>query len=554
MAVIEIARIQVRRGQENQTGVPQLAGGEFAWAADTEKLYIGLTREDGGSRDANVEILTENSLRNLFEPISSLTSATTYTYRPGTYITAEDGVNEVVRTVQDKLDDLGVTIKDFDIIGDNFNDNTAKLQVAIDNLFLNALGLPGDPGRELKIPPGIYRISETIFIPKNTRIIGEGPDRTIIRVASTGCHAFQTCDSDSAGGLSGYITFDNTSTINSNTQPDNVYIENLSIEYDTTETTVTQTLSLLSLDCSNNAIIRNVKFKGNYGYDSSTSTNHTGIEIRGYQSVTSENVLIENCQFENLCFGIRSNYDILNPQIQNSKFNELYKGIAFNDPLDPLAFIGPRFGRIMNNRFENISAQAIFVGSNVSTTSTHHASIGNQFINVGNGIYFRETTTTATSVITYDTSDNWTINDYYDRYEFNLNNESLSGLIFHPLVQGNSNINLSSARVVNVPPSTNVTAFIFPLNLEKQFLHVRYNVYGLDVDRCGTLEVNIARSVSPFTPPDISITDNYNFNTASDGAITWLSQVDTSLKKVKIIIQHGLLVNLTLEHNANLLI
>ena len=66
MAVIEIAKITVRTGQENQTGVPLLDGGEFAWAADTEKLYIGLRREDGGSRDANVEILTENSLQNFF--------------------------------------------------------------------------------------------------------------------------------------------------------------------------------------------------------------------------------------------------------------------------------------------------------------------------------------------------------------------------------------------------------------------------------------------------------------------------------------------------------
>lgn len=44
MAVIEIAKIQVRRGQEQQTGVPPLAGGEFAWAADTENLYIGLKK------------------------------------------------------------------------------------------------------------------------------------------------------------------------------------------------------------------------------------------------------------------------------------------------------------------------------------------------------------------------------------------------------------------------------------------------------------------------------------------------------------------------------
>ena len=71
MAVIEIAKIQVRRGQENQTGLPTLAGGEFAWAADTEHLYIGLRREDGGSRDANVRILTENDERNFFNVMAT---------------------------------------------------------------------------------------------------------------------------------------------------------------------------------------------------------------------------------------------------------------------------------------------------------------------------------------------------------------------------------------------------------------------------------------------------------------------------------------------------
>ena len=71
MAVIEISRIQVRRGQENQTGIPTLAGGEFAWAADTEHLYIGLRREDGGARDANVRILTENDAINVFTTVDA---------------------------------------------------------------------------------------------------------------------------------------------------------------------------------------------------------------------------------------------------------------------------------------------------------------------------------------------------------------------------------------------------------------------------------------------------------------------------------------------------
>ena len=41
MAVIEIAKIQVRRGQESVTGVPQLDPGELGWAEDTQHLYIG---------------------------------------------------------------------------------------------------------------------------------------------------------------------------------------------------------------------------------------------------------------------------------------------------------------------------------------------------------------------------------------------------------------------------------------------------------------------------------------------------------------------------------
>ena len=42
MAVVQISRIQHRRGRKNQgTGLPQLASGEIGWAIDTQELYIG---------------------------------------------------------------------------------------------------------------------------------------------------------------------------------------------------------------------------------------------------------------------------------------------------------------------------------------------------------------------------------------------------------------------------------------------------------------------------------------------------------------------------------
>ena len=42
MAVVQISKIQVRRGQKNSnSGVPQLSSAEFAWAVDSQELFIG---------------------------------------------------------------------------------------------------------------------------------------------------------------------------------------------------------------------------------------------------------------------------------------------------------------------------------------------------------------------------------------------------------------------------------------------------------------------------------------------------------------------------------
>ena len=42
MAVVQISRIQIRRGRKNSgSGLPQLASGELGWAIDSRELYIG---------------------------------------------------------------------------------------------------------------------------------------------------------------------------------------------------------------------------------------------------------------------------------------------------------------------------------------------------------------------------------------------------------------------------------------------------------------------------------------------------------------------------------
>ena len=281
MAVIEIAKIQVRRGQERQTGIPRLDGGEFAWAADTEQLYIGLKIEDGGSHDANVRILTENDERNFFA--LGVTSST-YTYRLGTMITAPNGFSEEFeRTVQEKLDDF-VSITDFGAVGGDNNDDSSVIQTAIDHLFLDTNYIEYNtgrhPGKTLYFPAGTYNITATIYIPRYTTIVGDGIDKTIINVVSTATHAFQTCDYLSKKGIDGYLTFDNTTTIDSVYRPEGVVLQDMTISYDPLLASIKWGKSLLSLDCADDAVVRRVKFRGWHNVGDDIVSDYTGVDIR----------------------------------------------------------------------------------------------------------------------------------------------------------------------------------------------------------------------------------------------------------------------------------
>ena len=79
MAIIQISRIQIRRGQENVTGQPILAPGEFGWAEDTNHLWIGQSITEGAPSNSNVRILTQNDLNVLpsFITTASIVASTT---------------------------------------------------------------------------------------------------------------------------------------------------------------------------------------------------------------------------------------------------------------------------------------------------------------------------------------------------------------------------------------------------------------------------------------------------------------------------------------------
>ena len=558
MAVLEISRIQVRRGQENQTGVPTLAGGEFGWAADTEHLYIGLRREDGGARDANVRVLTEN---DLFTVITSLDLGYTYRSETNPAITAPTFAGLAYqRPINKKLDDF-VSIKDFNVKGTGGDDvDSALIQVAIDKLFLDPLKTTSNygkiPTKVLYMPAGTYNIDTAIFVPRYTTIIGEGVGKTIINLISTASHAFQTIDSDPDNVYGGRSTFDQYGINSGITQPNYFHIEGVTIQYSTT-TTVTDCLSLISLDCSENAIIRDVKFSGNHVANDSATSTYVGVDIRGYGGLlaSSENVLIDNCEFTGLYDCIKSDYDIISPVIQNSKFSDSVRGVVFNYNKDNSADVGPRNSRILNNRFENIEEQAIYVGHNSTAVPTNHISMNNKFYNVGN-LGRGRAATTGTAIITYLSDGNLTINDFYDRQEYQKEN-IYSTQLYLPLVEGKAKLDDTGVKSISLATGAIVKLMRFPLTpqLMPQELVISYSgsPVGIpgNVFRVGKASFTIPRGL---TPDVTCIVDDYMYGDATDGGLTWTMYASSAYKFYEIRVTQNTGYEVVLEYSTNLTI
>jgi hypothetical protein len=189
MAVVQISRIQIRRGKRNSgSGLPQLASGEMAWAVDTQELFIGNGSVfEGAPAVGNTKIITSKDLASE----SNLFGSVQYVYKSDENITVQDNA-PVARTLQERLDD-SVNTTDFGTIG-NYDtrdgsgaDDTNALQFAINQLFLNAASKASLTGPDsvkarvvLEIPAGTYRLRSTLYVPSYASLIGAGADKTII--------------------------------------------------------------------------------------------------------------------------------------------------------------------------------------------------------------------------------------------------------------------------------------------------------------------------------------------------------------------------------------
>lgn len=498
MAVIEIAKIQVRRGQELQTGIPQLDPGEFGWAEDTEHLYIGKRISEGAPSDENTRILTENDL-NYFRLLAlnnTSTAASVYEYREGIL------ASTTVTSIQLKLDSLNPTINDF---GMNASTGTyvqidVALQAAIDDLFNNVdPAVRADRRRALEIPAGLYYLSDTVVLPPYTKLIGAGPGLTKIKYTNPSVSMFKTVDS--AGN-----TFEDGNMHLSTGSARDVVIEGITFEFDNT---LPSAEALISLDNVNHAVIQDCVFQTTFDAESTTTygiVDHgIGIQIRGQGDNGTEkcrNVVIERCEFNGLLIGVRGTGTVVTPSIRNCVFSNLDQGVVFKSE-DTLQ--GPVNGYIAYNRFQDIMKEAIYVGANPNGMNSSHLSTQNYFVRCG-GTNLNEfsLSSTVTSVISFLSAGNKSVDDYFARRAYADALENITDFYYNPYVRGTTTIADSAVYSTTIGPGVTPFARV-PINGGEQVATINYQLYDGAHSRKGTIVTNITANGG------VAITDTYTY-------------------------------------------
>ena len=367
VAVIQISRIQQRRGQKLATGIPQLSSAELAWAVDTQELFIGNgSVAEGAPYVGNTRILTEHS--NIFQDA---------VYQ---FMSSDPEItSSVPRKAQAKLDEY-VSVLDF--IEKDINGNISwadTFEAAVNDLCASSHNYR----KVLTIPNGTYTFLRDVYLQSGVILRGESRDNVIL---DFGVHCLVTSSAsdvklqnfnisgssmilDISGLTNSSIsditftgTYDNTASANFHnpavwwnnssisTKVDNV--EFLGCKFDTNNTSV--------------LVTQTTAFETNIKFDSCVFTNcYRGIAVNGTVG-QSNRWIIDNCSFSDVYDSAIIVSRGKNMLVRNSTFYRCGNGIGTSDT--PLSII-ILFGDVDNNLVVDCSCdRRRAVGLNVSTT------------------------------------------------------------------------------------------------------------------------------------------------------------------------------------------
>jgi hypothetical protein len=354
MAIVQISRIQIRRGRKNSaTSLPQLASGELGWAVDAQELYIGNGAvSEGAPFVGNTKILTERD--NILE----LTGQYQYKIDDATIQTGPSPATPIARSLQERLDE-NLNIASFGAVGDGATDDTDAIQRALFSLYLS---LPTVGKRvALNFGPGEYLITSTLQIPPFAELRGAGKDKTIFRVVGD-IPVANTVGITEEGEMLSNLT-----------QARYVNVSGISFQSDSVLSPVVVLSSL------RNSRFEDCAFRGGWALGANITFSSAGVELTAESElVTTRDVVFDNCEFQAAETAVNSTFDIENILFDNCIFSDSGYGCYLGDPLagGTGKNNGPRYVKIQNSKFVDIDKSAVYVGKGFGNQSNSNIYIG----------------------------------------------------------------------------------------------------------------------------------------------------------------------------------
>ncbi|CAB4133357.1 Pectate lyase superfamily protein [uncultured Caudovirales phage] len=352
MAVTQISRIQHRRGLEQD--IPQLASAELGWSVDTQKLYIGNgTLEEGAPQTGITEILTTHSITN----IASLLGTYGFVGDESGYTsqTGSSTINPTTRSYQHKLDDF-VNVRDFGARGNGVDDDTLAINRAIQEIYkTNYFENNQLARRTIYFPGGVYIVTNTIYIPPYTRLVGDGISSSTIKNTMGNHSVISFCDSLYQTGTS----------IGTNSAVLPMDIEIYGLMFHNSNASIQQ--PIFTIDSASNVILRNTHLKGNVGagfYPNLVNISSTYSDVK--------NVTFDNCKFTSASNAISIIGSATGVRVSSSLFDVISNAAVILGAVDGFLGSGNYYGSIgaIFNRISNTNNADVDIGSYYSTLNS----------------------------------------------------------------------------------------------------------------------------------------------------------------------------------------
>lgn len=386
MAVVQISRIKHRSGLSEN--LPQLARGELGLSVDNRKVYIG-NGGTGAPQTENIEILTEFS--DVFGPNSPYTYADAqigYSVQTGASSTTP-----VIRSLQDKIDDFA-SVRDFGAIGDGSTNDTASINRALYEMFAREPIIRAR--RALYFPAGEYVVDSTILIPSFAKLVGEGPNSTIIKFTSSSGPAVRTADS--LQQISSQVG------ANGATRPRDIVIQGMTF-------TTTQDVDIMLADQVKGLFVENTHFVGALGgIPTDGGTGKASVRLQSSNTYQTEFVNFKNCEISQTHQLVIADNDMQSITFDSCSFHTAHKGFKIGEGVtgSTPSVNGPAGMKVLNSLFDDIYNRGVHVFNGVGFVSAYnyYRDVGNTGLGGGNPAFH---------VIDYEINAAHSIGDFFDR-------------------------------------------------------------------------------------------------------------------------------------------